>query len=477
MQVSNQNTDNYKLLISKLDQFIRKYYKNLMIKGAILAAFLLLISFLIVSLLEYFGHFSILIRTILFYSYVLLNGIIVSYYFIVPLLKLYRFGKTLTHAQASQIIGQFFPNIQDKLLNTLQLKEMADHNPENRIIIEASINQRINDLRPIPFSIVINMRENLRYLRYLAAPLILIMMVMLIGSPAVITESTGRILNHNTYFEKPMPFEFIIENDSLTSIRGEDFKLLLKLEGQKLPNKVYVAIKGEDYLMRKISHNTYQYIFPKVRKAHTFYFRAGEYNSRSYKLRILPKAVLLGFDLYLTYPAYIGKANEKLENRGDVTVPEGTKIKWHFHTDETKSVFMRFLDTTLVLKQSSRNRFECSRTFRKSNSYILTVRNESMQNPDSVQYYINTIPDAWPRISLSRQEDSINKRFLFFMGEISDDYGLSRLAFRYKFTNSEDTGRIDKIYSTEVPISKGGIYQAYMYSFDLNEIFAPIFSA
>ena len=55
--------DSYRLLIEKLDGFIRKYYQNQLIRGAIYAFTLSLGFFLLVTLLESFGHFSIGLRT------------------------------------------------------------------------------------------------------------------------------------------------------------------------------------------------------------------------------------------------------------------------------------------------------------------------------------------------------------------------------------------------------------------------------
>ena len=470
MQERNSYIDNYQLLITKLDQFIRKYYKNRMIKGAIIALFLLLLSFLLLSTLEYFGHFGTLMRTLFFYSYLILNAAIISYYFINPLLKLNSIGNRISHKQASEIIGSFFTHVEDKLLNTLQLKEMADYNPQSRELIEASINQRIGELKPVPFTTAINLRENIRYLRYLFIPLLIIMLIIIAGRQAIITESTARIISHNKHFEKPMPFQFVLMNDSLTSVKGEDFTVTVKLEGDRLPDKLYIDIDGREYPMRKSGQETYQHTFNRLRKAHGFNFVAGQYLSRPYKLKLIPKAVLLGFDVYLSYPAYINKANEKLQSRGDLTIPEGTHVKWVFNTSETDILTMQFADTTLYPVRKKRSGFEISKSFRKSNSYTVRTANKFMQNPDSVQYFINIIPDVYPRINVSRQEDSINKRFLFFMGEISDDYGLSRLAFRYKFSQSEDTSRKNKIYSRDIAINRANIYQAFIYSFDLNDI-------
>ena len=57
------------ILIEKLDGFIRKYYKNRLLKGLIYSSALLCSFFLFAVLLEYFGEFDVIGRSLLFYGY------------------------------------------------------------------------------------------------------------------------------------------------------------------------------------------------------------------------------------------------------------------------------------------------------------------------------------------------------------------------------------------------------------------------
>ena len=60
---------NYIHLLQKLDAFIRKYYKNQLLRGAVYFALATLISFLLVILLEYFGRYNSAVRATLFYGF------------------------------------------------------------------------------------------------------------------------------------------------------------------------------------------------------------------------------------------------------------------------------------------------------------------------------------------------------------------------------------------------------------------------
>ena len=60
-------------LLEQIDAFIRKYYKNEMIKGLLLFIVIFLVSFLLITSLEYFGRFGSVFRGFLFFSFLAVN--------------------------------------------------------------------------------------------------------------------------------------------------------------------------------------------------------------------------------------------------------------------------------------------------------------------------------------------------------------------------------------------------------------------
>ena len=113
----------YQQLIYKLDAFIRKYYKNQVIRGIIYTVGALAVFFLLTNLVEFFGHLGMLGRAILFYGYLIVAFGILIQLIIIPLIKLNRLGKVLSYEAASEIIGKHFSEVRDKLINTLQLNQ------------------------------------------------------------------------------------------------------------------------------------------------------------------------------------------------------------------------------------------------------------------------------------------------------------------------------------------------------------------
>jgi hypothetical protein len=131
-------------LIDQIDAFIRKYYKNQLIRGVLLFTLFFLLTLLVTSFLEFFGRFPILIRAILFFGFIVIQSYLFIRWIGIPLSRLSSFGKRISHLQAAEIIGSFFPEVADKLKNTIQLQQDLDGHIGNVDLISASIAQRAN---------------------------------------------------------------------------------------------------------------------------------------------------------------------------------------------------------------------------------------------------------------------------------------------------------------------------------------------
>ena len=292
-------SSSYEILISKLDEFTRKYYKNQLIRGGLYCAALLLLFFIAVNSFEYFGHFGITARTVIFYTYLLLNIIIIWRFVLISLLKLYKIGNIISDEYAAEIIGKHFTDVKDKLLNTLQLQKLSESDNNNELI-KASINQKIGELRPIPFTSAIDISVNKKYLKYPLIPLALIIIIA-ITAPSFLTEPSTRLINHNVYYEKKAPFNFNILNDNLEAIQQEDYKLNIKLTGDEIPDKAYIIIDNNKFPLDKESTVLFHYNFRSLQKDIKFELASDNITSKEYLLRVLPKPIVLNFstELYI----------------------------------------------------------------------------------------------------------------------------------------------------------------------------------
>ncbi|NNK80123.1 MAG: DUF4175 domain-containing protein [Flavobacteriales bacterium] len=461
---------NYDFLVDKLDSFIRKYYKNKILRGIIYSAGILVGFFLVVALLEYFGRFGTAVRTALFWSLILIAGYVIAKYILYPLIKLYRLGKVISYDQASMIIGTHFGEVQDKLLNTLQLKRQSEMTKGDISLLNASIDQKADELSPIPFNNAIDLGSNKRYLKY-AIPPLAILLVILFAAPSVIKDSTTRLVQHNQDFIPQAPFDFKLLNEDLRVASQEDLELKLKLVGEAYPSDVRLVIGNSTFRMVKESPMDYRYVIKNLQDNETFLFEADGFRSRPYSIEVLPKPLLLGFQVTLDYPRYTGLKDEVLRNSGDLSVPIGTRAKWSFDTKDTDDLLIHFQDSTYRPDSESRGLFIFNSLLTNSSSYTVSTKNKYLTNPDSIRYAINVIPDLYPEIAIREQRDSINDKNLYFQGQIRDDYGFSGLAFNYTIqTNRTDSAVVKGLQRTELPFSGTVSAERFYHSFSLDEL-------
>jgi hypothetical protein len=458
---------NSEILIQKLDEFIRKYYKNLLLKGVLYTLSIVLSVFLTVVLLEYFGQFNSTFRALLFFGFLIASLSVLWMYIFQPLLRLYRIGNSLSYEQAAQIIGQHFQSVQDKLLNVLQLQSAGLAN-SNKVLLLASIDQKIEQLKPIPFSGAINFSENKKYLPY-ALPLLFLTIGIAYFWPQVISKGAERLVNYSVYYEKEMPFQFAIKNSSLQTLQSTDFTLDIEMQGKQVPDEVYLLINGIEYRMQKEGIVNFSHVFSKPQQNIRFQFSAAGYVSKEYELQVLPKPTLLNFDLELIFPAYLKRANEKIPNTGDIQIPQGTKVNWVFTTRNTNNILLKLGDSLFLPQRLTENKFVFSKKFNESTQYsIKPVNNSVSVSPDSMNYNILVLADQFPAITLETTQDSLEPSSLYYSGTITDDYGFEALRFHYSIFTNDSNGRpVKMVNQMELPVSKDKTSQTYYHYFEL----------
>jgi hypothetical protein len=314
--------DNYSLLVQKLDEFIRKYYVNQAIRGSLYSVGLILALFLGLNFAENFFYFPPSVKAPLFWGFVGASGIALVVWVLIPAMHYFRLGKTISHEQAAQIVGDHFTNVKDKLLNILQLKKQAD-TLENRDLILASINQKSEEIKPVPFQAAINLQNNRKYLKYALPPLLLLLFV-LFAAPSLIKNASSRLLNYNSIFEREAPFKFFLETEKLKVVQFQDYDLTVKVDGAVLPNDLFIEINGYEYRLKKDDKDpsVFSYKFANVQQDIPFRVYSGPVSSKAFTLEVLKKPNIAGLDVQLKYPDYIGRPTEMLANQGDLIVPQ-----------------------------------------------------------------------------------------------------------------------------------------------------------
>lgn len=457
--------NNYDWLIERLDAFIRKYYANKVIRGALVFLISLLFFVLTVTVGEYYLYLPVWGRVTILSLFIVLGLSSLVAWVIVPLAQMGKLGKVISHERAAQIIGRHFPEISDRLLNILQLKKHPD-NYASRELAEASINQKISQISVVPIARAIDLSKNRKYLPYLL-PLVLAAVFILVAAPNVFKESTTRLLQPTKVFERPAPFQFIIDNPSLIAVRNSDFIITVTTRGNALPAEAYIQMGRERVPMQPLDNHSFQYTFKNVTEAVPFRFFAAGFYSAENTLKIVQRPVLKSFRVQINYPAYIGKKNEVRNSLGDMTLPAGTTVNWTFVADHTGAATIHFGNgSPVALHASAEARFGYEYRFMNDTAYTITLQNKEATVADSFRYQVQIIPDQYPVIQLQQARDTVSGKQVVLTGTAGDDYGITRVSFNYEVGDKNKT--IEK-KSIPIKITPGAMTTFQQY-FDIQTL-------
>lgn len=423
------------ILITKIEAFVKKFYLNRLIKGLLLGLFFLIALFLLVNSVEYFAWLSENGRFVLFLTLIWGGAIVFVFYIFIPVLNLIRFRKKMTVKQAAILIGRFFPDIQDKLLNTLELNDSLNHNPENELLL-ASIEQRTNKLSPISFSDAIDFRKNTKYFWYvLAATLLLAGLTILV--PEFIIQPVNRIVKYDQTFVKALPFDVSIKTKNFETVQGSDFEIVIEVVGEQIPESFFIAREGGKQQMKKLSTNDFSFTFKKTFQDIDFTIVGGKYESEKLHLKVVPKPLLLSYQTKITYPKYISREGETIKEKTQFIVPEGSFVEWTFFTRDADNLLLVNAEDTLNLEKSN-NSWKYSKKLLTTDIFNISPSNQWFSENDAINFEVEIVKDAYPEIDAKSISEPFDKT-IYFSGLIGDDYGFSKFQFVSEITgeNSE----------------------------------------
>jgi len=404
-------------------------------------------------------------------------------FILLPLLKLLRLKKGISSDEASKLIGKHFSEIDDKLLNLLQLNKSQVQTD----LLDASIEQKSNELRPIPFKKAIDFRVNVNYLKFLAIPITIWFVIFLSGNNSIFRDSLTRVVHHNTAYLPPAPFKFQILNDKLVAIEDVPFVLEVSTVGKVKPKDIKIIFNNETYYLNNTNLNDFFYEFQRPEKSFQFYLEANKVASVIYQMEVIKTPKIINFSMVLDYPSYVHRSNETIKNTGNATIPEGTKIDWRISTEHTRNIHFitRKRDSkkyktasTEDLLADKQGRYTLTKTMETSIEYEISTSNDNLKNYETLSYQLRVIKDQYPKIFIRSDIDSVSRGPVNFVGQISDDYGISHFQVLAKNLKDNsvsvytiDTGNSDLeeffyTFPGGISLEEGISYEIYFQVYD-----------
>jgi hypothetical protein len=435
----------FEAIKNQLQSFIRKYQLNLLIKNTALFILIGLLFWLLLVLFENFIWFDTSVRFLLFLFFIIVESALLIFFIGLPLIKFLDIRRGISDRKAAVLIGDYFPEIDDRLLNLIELKSQ-----DNSEFLQAAIHQKSLELKFYNFKNAVSFGEYLKYVLAAGLPLLLILALMISGRGDWLFSSFDRLKNYDQVYEKPAPFSFVLKEENLRVIEGEDYNLEVNLVGDEIPGQLKIIFKDSEYFMRQLEPGRFTYTFKNITKNQEFRLLANNISSRTYNLAIIAIPELVNFNIEIVYPNYLGLEDEQTNGEGNLTIPEGTWLKWRFEHRNTETVNLEFSDTLVSVKNSFESRFL------QSVNYTLSTSNSFLKNYQPLSFRLEIIKDKLPSIQVEEKVDSLNPSLKYYGGKISDDHGISGLMLRYREIGEES------FQSESINFSPGTISQFYV---------------
>lgn len=473
---------NYIHIQDKLRGFIKKYYTNEIIKGSIMFLALGFLYLIFTLIVEYFLWLRPMARTVLFWVFIGIESGLLFWFILLPAMKLLGFRKGISEIDASKIIGRHFKEVDDKLLNILQLSG----NKLETDLLEASIEQKSKDLEAVAFKRAINFKKNSVHLKYLLFPLVIWLMIWVTGNNSVLTQSFNRVVHHKTAFLPPAPFYFEILNEKLETVEDKSYTLKFRTVGDIIPENIKIVYGGQSYYINNTENDVLEYSFEFPVEDVEFYLEGNKVRSQMYILNILAAPKIIDFSMVLQYPPYINQLNDTISNTGNARIPFGTEVSWHVTSQNAETLdFVGSTDVREKMKVDNKGAFTLSRRIQKDLHYEILSSNSFLKDFEKLSYDLEVISDEYPKIYVRSDIDSVKREPIQFLGQVSDDYGLSRLQVIAKNTSNgvQSIGQIEignqdleeffYVFPSGIILEEGSSYEIYFEVFDNDAIKGP----
>lgn len=459
------SNNNISSVLKGINKYIRKYYLFKLLTGLVVTFSLVSIIYLLIVIIQYYFYLPVNLKSLIFWSFLALIGFILFEFVLINALKLFKITKHLSNIQAAKLISDSFTEIKDQLLNILELHEKGTDN----VLVQAAISKKISNIKFFDFSSAIKFKSILNYFKYFGFPL-LILFFVLVYNKSILSIGNKKFLDYNVYYHPVAPFNFVLLNDDLTVQTGTDLVLNLKIEGDIIPEQVFIIYGSSKIPLVRSNKvkNNFTYTLKSINKEFNFSFYADGFYSDSYVVNVLPAPSILDYTVSAVPPSYTHKSSFTLKNKGDILVPIGTEISYVFNTQNVDTLLL-FLDTINYKADKFLSEYKLNFIAKSSSVYKIIVKNSYFNN-EIFNYNLTVIPDLFPKITINTIHDSISNSKYYFKGYISDDYGFTNLSFNYSLVKDNIEPDINNFSSINIDFLKNSQEQEFYFWYDFIDL-------
>ncbi|MDX1490661.1 MAG: DUF4175 family protein [Pseudohongiellaceae bacterium] len=303
-----------------------------------------------------------------------------------------------------------------------------------------------------------------------------------------------------------LPISISVEPGDMEMQRGDSATIVARVTNA-IPSDIQLSVQSDnvnwqDYTMMQDASGsdgaTYSYYMPSVREDIVYFvnfMQDGEQRSEQYRIRVYDLPKVDQIDLSFDFPEYTGLEDFAEEDSGDMLVPEGTEVELNVHFNKPiASARIEFQENDFAYESiplaidGSTGRANIT-VVGDAVYRIEAVDTEQLESVDPYDYYLRSIPDEPPKLTLrspGRDQEVMPLEEVVLEVEADDDYGLSQFELRYNvvgqdevavdFLPEEKTKSIDGnelIYLEDLSVSPGDFVSYYLSLADNNALSGP----
>lgn len=441
--------DTVGLFKQRLDKFIDKHYKSLLIKGLCSFLSITVATLILFSSLELLYELSSFARLFLLVLFVLLTLSAFFYFLLVPSFRLFGILPRMSYAEACKIIQSKDVALKDILTNIIELSSLPKSD-----LVDASIEQKIKLTNEINFTTYVSYQSKKHFV--VCALSLISLIICVLFAPNLFKTGFLNIVHFQRQITENQQFSIYIDESKLSVEQGSDLLIEATVKGKPGTDEMFVKFHGNLNVMQKVNDSLFAFTFKNVNNSFSFSLTYSNKESKNYNVKVLKVPTVNDYYTEIYYPKYTNIKDTIVKNQNILIVPQGTFLKQIFSGLNIDTI------TVLSLKDSSSftlpgvNNYTFETKVFNNDNYRVVISNTDIRR-NFIDFKLVSIHDEYPQISVSKIEEQTG---VSFSGSIKDDYGFTKLLLYVSSEGSNDT--------LQIPIYNNITSQQIFYNYQTN---------
>lgn len=455
----NTESKYFQEIIARLEVADRKEYLRRILQGLIKTGLIGISFFLLFSFAELIGNFSSMVRTILFFIFLISVLAMLLYGVIIPLFKYFKLFAERNYLETADKVGYHYPDIKDDLKNAMQLVAVSDMKLYSSFLVDAAFKSVYEKTSSVRFDSVVKF-DTLRKpaLRLLSLAVFTSLLFFLMPGFA---DASARLVQFDREFIPPARFQIEVLPGNIEVTKDSGFDIVVKITGDQPVNVSLFSRDDEqtdytEFSLTADSLKDYVYEIKSIRSSFNYFVQADEVESEMFRIDVVDRPIIKTISFKVTPPAYSAIPSFEQKDNGNITSLIGSRVDIILtSTKNLSSANIEFDDTTRTELTVNQNSAEGNIRIRKETSYRVIIKDEkNNENQNPITYIIKPVYDEFPAIELllpGRDIPLANDNRVPLFARISDDFGFTKLILNYRLARSRYEMSQEEFTSIEIP--------------------------